>query len=73
MPPAVQQTGMGKSREKWGRLVAELCSGLARNEAAEFFQRICNPRLPLFLQDESEDEFAEVAHRARQAPGSAWL
>ena len=69
---------MGKSREKWGRLVAELCSGLARNEAAELeeyvyhFQRICNPRLPFFLQDESEDEFAEVAHRAgkrRVPPG----
>ena len=48
------------------------------NEAAELeeyvyhFQRICNPRLPFFLQDESEDEFAEVAHRAgkrRVAPG----
>ena len=70
---------MDKSRENWGRLVAELCSGLARNEAAELeeyayhFQRICNPSLPFFLQDESEDEFAEVARRARQAPGSAWL
>ena len=48
------------------------------NEVAELedsiyrCQRICNLRLPLFLQDESEDEFAEVAHRAgkrRAAPG----